>query len=83
MRQMRDHPDDSFVSNGTWTTTHWLPKHSESCSSLPHRYLFKSFLTFSKQKMKVFENIFVPKILKPGEINRHKYINKNYFRGKF
>ena len=22
--------------------------------------------------MKVFENIFVPKILKPGEINKHK-----------
>ena len=25
-----------------------------------------------KIKMKVFENIFVPKILKPGEINKHK-----------
>ena len=72
MHQMRDHPVDSFVCNGTWTSSHWLPKHSESRSSLPHRYLFKSLFTFQNTKMKVFENIFVPKILKPGEINKHK-----------
>ena len=69
MHQIRDHPDDSFVSNGAWTTPHWFPKYSESHSSPPLRYLFKSLFTFSKNKMKVFENIFVPKILKPGEIN--------------
>ena len=70
MRQMRDHPDDSLVSNGTWTSSDWFPKYSESFSSLPHRYLF--IIHFTKIKMKVFENIFVPKILKPGKINKHK-----------
>ena len=39
-------------------------------------------ILISKIKMKVFENIFVPKILKPGEINKHINKNKTYFRGK-
>ena len=38
MRQIRDHSDDSFISNGAWTSSNWLPKYSESPSSLPHRY---------------------------------------------